>query len=108
VDHDRGAKASFVDDSLDDMGDRLESGPHGLHQKDAVRFRQRDQGAEFFRVRRRWFLHENVLSGFDCIGSVRVMECMGRTYAVGGERLTAKATDKQALVRSNSGNNRPM
>jgi len=82
MDHDRGTKATFVYDFLDGMSDRLESGPHGFHQKDAMRFGQRDQGAEIFRVRRRRFLHENVLSGFDCIGGVRIVESVGRAYAL--------------------------
>jgi hypothetical protein len=58
MDYDRETKASFVDDSLDDMSNRLESGPLGLYQKDTLRFRRRDQVAGFFRVCRRRFLHE--------------------------------------------------
>lgn len=32
----------FVYDPLDGEGDRLETGPHGLHQKDTVRFGERN------------------------------------------------------------------
>ena len=78
MDHDRGPEVPLVYDPLDGESDRLETGPHGLHQKDAVRLGQRDQGAEFFRARRRRFLHEDVLSGFDRVCSVRVVKRMGR------------------------------
>ena len=78
MDHDRGPEVPFVYDLLDGDGDRQETGPHGLHQKDAVDFGQGDQRAEFFRVGRRRFLHEDVLSGLDRVCGVRVMKSMGR------------------------------
>ena len=80
MDHDRRPKVPFVYDRLDGGGDRQETGPHGLHQKDAVRLGQSDQGAEFFRVGRRRLLHEDVFSGLDRVRGVRVVKSMGRAY----------------------------
>lgn len=80
MDHDRGPEVPSVYDPLDGESDRQETGPHGLHQKDAVRFGERGQGTEFFRGGRRRLLHEDVLPRFDRVCGVRVVKSMGRAY----------------------------